>query len=124
MRISHTIKAAALALGLTMGAAAAPAHAGDYLGVSATSAQLHVVNGSKFMCFYVYLPAASNYMWCLPASDPASSFVADIVNTASAKGKTIDVSCISCQSLPGDSRWTDTMWLPEFVMVNDSHNRQ
>jgi hypothetical protein len=123
MHISHAIKATALALGLTIGVGASTAHAADYSGVSATSAQLHVVNGSKFMCFFVYAPAASQYMWCLPASDPASAYVADIVNTAVMKGKTIDVSCSSCQSLPGDAKWKDTMWLPEFVMVDESHNR-
>jgi hypothetical protein len=91
--------------------------------VSATAAQFHTTNGQKYMCFFVYFPAASQYMWCLPASDPAAAFTAGVVNAAAVKGKTISVGCSSCLSMPGDAKFKDTMWVPEYVFVDEGDNR-
>jgi len=123
MRISNIVKGISLTLALAVCFASGKANAGEYYPVSATAPQLLTINGTKYMCFSVYMPTWAQYEWCMPASDPASIIAGQAVASAMVKGKAVDVGCNNCVSIAGDSRDPGTKWIPEWVFVIESSGR-
>jgi hypothetical protein len=117
MRTPNLIKAIGLTLGLVVSFASTAAHAGDYLNVTATPPQYLTISGVKYLCFSVMAPTSAQFDWCLPATDPAAAGMATVVANAFERNKVIAVGCSACAAISGDSKWTGTKWVPEFVFV-------